>query len=246
MVEPEESDATDADLDRQLRELKARSLLAGTLAHDFNNLLTTIGGHAALLEAGAEPGSDVRESAVAILRAVEHGGAIARKLAGLSRPRREAEVAVDLNSTVAEVAALLRPISGKTIEIREELLAPEASTIADPGEMHQLVLNLALNARESMPEGGRLTIETRLEGPHVVLTVRDTGAGIDPEVRDHIFEPFVSTKNGDCATGLGLSAVAGIVERNGGFVRVESQPGEGSTFRVYLPLASRQRARGAG
>jgi len=220
--------------------------LIGGLTHDFNNLLTAIGGHAALIEAEAEPGSETAESAAAILKATVHASAIAERLGNLARPKESKKVMVDLNTTVADVAALLRMTTSPAIEMRHELLAPAAVTLANPAQMHQLVLNLVLNAREAMPDGGLLTMETGQESSHAVLTVRDTGQGIAPEIRDHIFEPYVSTRRNREGSGMGLAVVAGIVERHGGTIHVESEPGSGTAIHIRLPRAKAQAAHPAG
>jgi len=233
-----------AEFERQAAEAKVVGLLVGGLTHDFNNLLTAIGGHAALIAAEAELGSEVEESAGAILKAAEHAAAIVERLRNAAQPREVKKVPMNLNDTVAEVAALLQPTTLAGIEIRSELMAPAAVTFADPDQMHRVVLNLVLNAREAMPDGGLLTIETGQEASHVVITVRDTGHGIVPEIRDRVFEPLFTTRQRGRGAGMGLAVVAGIVELHGGRVAVESQPGVGSTIRVYLPLASKRVAQG--
>ncbi|MCP5115330.1 MAG: hypothetical protein GY953_31260 [bacterium] len=233
-------------LERELAELKGMRLLVGGLAHDFNNLLTAISGHASMVEAGSEEGSDSAESATAILKAAEHAAAIVAKLQGMSRRRQTKRVWVDLNEVVSEVTALLRPTTPDGIVIRQELRAKTAGTVADPDQMYQLVLNLALNGRDAMPEGGTLTFETAIDegGSNVILEVRDTGKGVPEELRERIFEPFFTTRNDDGGTGLGLAVAAGIVKEHTGVIQVRTMPGEGSAFRVSLPLAA-QRSRAA-
>lgn len=235
-----------AGLEREVAELKGIRLLVGGLAHDFNNLITAIGGHAALIEAAADANGETQESAAAILKAAERASAIAGKLQNMARRNRNHKVPVDLNATVTEVALLLGPTTDASIEICQDLGAPAATVLADPDEMLQLLLNLALNAREAMPGGGRLTMETSLDEGQVVVTVCDTGQGMAPEVRERAFEPFYTTRERRKGTGLGLAVVAGIVEKHGGIVRVDSRPGQGSTFRVSLPLAANSVAQGAG
>ena len=229
-----------AELEREVSELKAVSLLVGGLAHDFNNLLTAIAGHAALLEAEALPGSEVQESAGAILRAAEHASVLAQKLQGVARRGTSRREPVDLHRTIEEVAALVRPSRSGRIEIRKEFAAPAAITLADPEQMHQMLLNLALNAREAMPDGGVLTFSTSVqEGPsgrRLVLAVRDTGCGMPPSDRQRIFEPFFTTRQRGGGTGLGLTVVSGIVKRHNGRIEVDSIEGAGSTFRIFLPL----------
>jgi signal transduction histidine kinase len=230
-----------AELEREVSELKAVSLLVGGLAHDFNNLLTAIAGHAALLEAEAPPGSEVQESAGAILRAAEHASVLAQKLQGVARRGSSRREPVDLHRIIEEVAGLVRPSRNGRIEIRKEFTAPAAITLADPEQMHQMLLNLALNAREAMPDGGTLSFSTSVqEGPptgrRLVLTVRDTGCGVPASDRQRIFEPFFTTRQRSGGTGLGLTVVSGIVKRHNGRIEVDSVEGAGTTFRIYLPL----------
>lgn len=243
--------ASPVELKRETVELNAVRLLVGAMAHDFNNLLTAISGHAALIEADAAPGSDVRQSATAILKAAEHAAGLAVKLQDISRRGKTRREPVDLHAVVAEVAVLLKPTIGAGIVVEQQLGAFNAATTGDPEQLHQMVLNLALNARDSMPEGGRLTFETRLAdrlpagaqngspaaGPWLVLAVRDTGHGIAEEIRARIFEPFFTTRAASGGTGLGLTVVAGVARRHKGHLEVESAPGQGSVFRVYLPVA---------
>ena len=223
----------------------------GGLAHDFNNLLTAIAGHASLLEAEATPGSEIHESATAILKAAEHASAIAEKLQGIARRGGEETVPVDLHEIIAEVSTLLGPTTNGNIRIVEKLEAPSALTLGDPGQLYQMILNLALNAREAMPDGGSLTFETRvcetvpgpdgeqaagIELPRLMVAVVDTGSGMSEVDRKRIFKPYYTTRESDAGSGLGLTVVVGIVRKHHGRIDVESEEGRGSAFRVYLPL----------
>ncbi len=222
-----------AALEHQAVDSKAIRLLVGGLAHDFNNLLTAIAGHAAWIESQSVPGSEARESATAILKAAQRAAAIAEKLQGLARKGGQRREPVNLHLTIAEVVSLLRPITNGHIQIEERLDAPCEEVQADPEQMHELFLNLALNARESMPDGGKLTFATTVDecagAPHLVVSVRDTGVGIPEADRDRIFEPFFSAGKPD-GTGLGLTMVAGIVRQHHGRIRLDSELGCGSTF----------------
>jgi len=239
-----------AELQRQEAELKALRLLVGGLAHDFNNLLTAISGHASLLEAAAAPGTDTHESATAILKAAEHAAAIAGKLQGLARRGGGHKVPVDLHEIIGEITRLLRPTTNGNIRIVERLEAPRAVTLGDPEQLYQVILNLALNARESMPQGGTLTFATWKEepapgqnqAPRLVVAVTDTGCGIPAADRERIFEPYYTARKPAAGSGLGLTVVAGIVSKHQGRVEVESEEGRGSVFRVYLPLLDRRAA----
>lgn len=244
MSAPHQSLARDdqvAALEQEVSELRALRLLVGGLAHDFNNLLTAIAGHAALLEAEHAPGGEVHESASAILKAAEHASAIAAKLQDIARRGKLRREPVDLHEVVTEVVTLLRPTTDRRIAVRYRFRAPSARLIGDPELIHQLVLNLTLNAREAMPDGGELVFETGLthgapgRGGVLVLSVRDTGRGISAEDRERIFDPFFTTRGSGQGTGLGLTVVAGIVKKHQGRIEVESVEGRGSTFQVCLP-----------
>jgi len=239
-----------AEAERAITDLHAFQLLIGGLAHDFNNLLTAIAGHAALIEADAVPDSEIHESSAAILRAIERASTISEKLQGIARGANRRQEPVDLHNIITEVSALLKPSMNGNIEVVQSFGTPSAWVTGDPSEIYHLVLNLALNARESMPRGGRLTFETRLsdlgpddpadgwtpkQGVHALLSVRDTGCGIPSENHPRIFEPFFTDRKSGDGTGLGLTVVAGIVRKHQGRIRVESEEGRGSAFHVYLP-----------
>lgn len=226
--------------ERDAAEFAALRLLVGSLAHDFNNLLTTIAGHAALIEAESDPGSEVQESARAVVQAAERASRLVRELRHLVRPTPSEPRRIDLHEVISEVVDLIRPLAHDRVSIHLDFRAPTAVVKADAEQMHQMLLNLLLNAREAMPDGGVLTVETSLAGEppgQLVITVRDTGCGIAAEDLSRIFEPFFTTRKAQGGTGLGLAIVARIVKRHGGTVAVESRLGSGSAFRVTLPVA---------
>ena len=235
---------------RQAQKLEAVGRLAGGVAHDFNNLLTVITGHAQLLRMEEELSQVQRSYLEEILRAATRSAELTHQLLAYSRrqvlqPRR-----VDLSQVVLDTMRLLQRLLGEDVQIHT-VLAPRLKPVfVDPGQMGQVLMNLAVNARDAMPQGGELTIRTdRLEltqarrhgevqidpGDYVVLSVSDTGEGMSPETQEWIFEPFFTTKPAGAGTGLGLATVYGIVSQSGGNIWVESEPGKGSTFYIALP-----------
>ncbi len=252
-------DITDRhQLETQLRhsqKMEAVGQLAGGVAHDFNNLLTVINGYCDLLLEELTPGSSARESVAEILRAGERSAALTRQLLAFSRKAVVTPLVLDLNAVVTGTQKLLRPLIGENVRLTTSLAPDLGAVRADLGQIEQVLVNLAVNARDAMPTGGRLTIETRnvvLEagdarshpdaqaGPHVLLAVADTGVGMSADVMARIFEPFFTTKGPGQGTGLGLATVYGIVKQSGGHVTVESVAGGGTTFKVYLPRAERE------
>ena len=235
---------------RQTQKMEAVGQLAGGVAHDFNNMLTIIAGHSDLLVETMSLGEDQRLSMEQIRLAAKRAASLTTKLLAFSRRQMLRPKVLDLNAVVASIEQMLRPLLGANIEL-VTLLNPSLGHVkADPSQLEQVIINLAMNAQDAMPQGGRLTLETHnaeLEeaqaqqqfeaqvGKHVMLTVSDTGIGMDANTRAHIFEPFFTTKPKDKGTGLGLSTVYGIVKQSGGFISVESVPGRGATFKVYLP-----------
>jgi len=235
---------------RQAQKLEAVGQLAGGVAHDFNNMLTVIQGHASLmLDEGvlAEP---ARDSVRQILSVAERGAGLTRQLLAFSRKQVLQTVSVDLNQTVADMTRLLRRILGEHVVLHVEPAATAAAVRADVTMMEQVILNLAINARDAMPNGGTLVIHTEVTavgpermppdadakpGSFVRLTMTDTGCGIPDDVLPHIFEPFFTTKGPDRGTGLGLATVYGIVKQHGGWIAVRSSVGSGTHFDVYLP-----------
>jgi len=235
-------------LDRRLREsqkLEAVGRLAGGVAHDFNNLLTAVVGNAELLE-GMDLPKEARESVLEILDASERGAALTRQLLTFGRRQRREPRVVDACESVRSLERLLRRLLGEDLEIELALDPRAPRTSIDPGELEQIVLNLALNARDAMPEGGRMSISVRPgsspdgpeAGPGVMLEVTDSGSGIAAEVRPLVFEPFYSTKPD--GTGLGLSTVLGIAKSCGGTVVAEDAPRGGTRVGVFLPAAGEE------
>ncbi len=236
----------------QAQKQEAVGQLAGGLAHDFNNLLTVIRAEADLL-LQARPGDpELAEMVSEIQAASERGAALVRQLLAFSRRQILRPTLVDLNRALRSMEGMLRRTLGERIRIEIRLEPGLARIRMDPNQLEQLVLNLALNARDAMPEGGTLLLETddvelddayvahHLEstpGPHVRLTVSDTGTGMSPEVLERIFEPFFSTKPAGQGTGLGLASVYGIVKQSGGNIWCYSEPGKGTTFKIYFPAA---------
>ncbi len=227
---------------RQSQKMEAVGRLAGGIAHDFNNLLMVIMGHGELLRRGLS-GDDPRLRKVQhVMGAAERAARLVRQLLAFSRKQVLEPQVVDLNALVAETARMLRPLLGEDVRIVTRLDPTLGRARVDPAQVDQVLMNLAVNARDAMPAGGTLALETsnldgRGTGSYVALTVRDTGHGMDDATRAQVFEPFFTTKGGTGGTGLGLSMVYGIVQQSGGQVSVESAPGRGSSFRILLPRA---------
>ena len=231
---------------RQSQKLEAIGRLAGGVAHDFNNMLTAIGGYTAFALEHAEDGSPLRADLDEIRKATDRATLLTRQLLAFSRKQVLTPELLNLNGIVVELQSMLRPLIGEDIVLTTQLDPALGPIEADPGQLHQVVMNLVVNARDAMPEGGDLTIETAnadvLElgdgaiepGRYVTLTVRDGGEGIDEETLGQIFEPFFTTKDSSKGTGLGLATVYGIVKQSGGYVEVESEVGIGSAFTIYL------------
>lgn len=235
---------------RQSQKMEAIGQLAGGVAHDFNNLLTAITGYAELLEPELAENPSAFSDLNEIQKAADRAASLTRQLLAFSRRQVLNPEVVNLNVVVADMHKMMQRLIGENIEL---LILPDQSlgTVkADRGQMEQVVLNLAVNARDAMPQGGKLVIETanlldeeflpempgaHCGGPCVLLTVSDTGIGMDEATRSQIFEPFFTTKEKDKGTGLGLSTVYGIIKQSGGYISVGSEPGEGTTFRIYLP-----------
>jgi PAS domain S-box-containing protein len=236
---------------RQAQKMEAIGRLAGGVAHDFNNLLTAIIGYGDLILMDCpEPDQPLARNAAEIKRAAERAASLTRQLLAYSRQQILAARVLDLNTIVADMEKLLRRLIGEHIDLVTRLDRTLRRTFADPGQLEQVVLNLVLNARDAMPHGGRITITTsnvELDesyawqhvdvepGAYVRLTVSDTGCGMDEHVRAHLFEPFFTTKEVGKGTGLGLATIFGIVKQSGGHIDVQSAPGQGTTFNVYLP-----------
>ena len=225
----------------QSQKMEAVGRLAGGVAHDFNNLLSVILGFAHMLERRLPYEDRLRRPTDEIVRAAERAAGLTRQLLRFSRKEVPAPRVLDLNRVVRGAVAMLERVIGENVELRTRLLDGLAPVRADAGQLEQVIVNLAVNAKDAMPEGGRLLLETApvpsATRPGVRLTVRDTGCGIVPEVRARLFEPFFTTKEVGKGTGLGLATVLGIVTEAGGRVEVESEPLRGSSFHIFLPGA---------
>lgn len=240
---------------QQTQKMEAIGQLAGGVAHDFNNLLGVINGYSELLLTEPELKPANREAIAEILAAGQRAASLTRQLLAFSRKLVLQPKVLSLNVVVEGFDKLLRRLIGDEIEVRT-ILEPELYAVhADPSQMEQVLLNFCINARDAMPAGGRITIMTKnvmvdetmaaqnhslVPGFYVCLSVSDTGIGMDQETMSHIFEPFFTTKSPEQGTGLGLATVYGIVKQSGGYVSVYSEPGQGSTFNVYLPMAAPQ------
>jgi PAS domain S-box-containing protein len=235
---------------REAQKLESIGRLAGGVAHDFNNLLGVILGCSELLDKEVDASSPVLRRIEMIKSACQRGASLAAQLLAFGRRQTLRPAILNLNSTVGDTAQMLQRLLGEHIE-QTIILDPALGQVkADPGQMVQVIMNLAVNAGDAMPQGGKLTISTanvtleegspkRAEpipaGRYVMLSVSDTGTGMDEEVRSHIFEPFYTTKPMGKGTGMGLATVVGIVEQSGGSISVDSTPGKGTNFRIYLP-----------
>jgi PAS domain S-box-containing protein len=237
---------------RQSQKMEAIGRLAGGVAHDFNNLLTVIRGNTTLLQAGDLPDELRGDPLVEIAQATDRAATLTRQLLAFSRKQRLQRRPLDLNHVVSHLAKMLERVLGEDVRLELELAPRPLVTRADAGMLDQVLMNLVVNARDAMPDGGRLVVSTApaelsaddrrrfpdaRAGAHVEVRVTDTGCGIPAELMAHIFEPFFTTKQSGQGTGLGLATVFGIVEQHGGALRVTSEPGGGTTVAVLLPAS---------
>ncbi len=236
---------------RQSQKMEAVGRLSGGVAHDFNNLLSVIMGYAEFQQERLPAGDALRASADEIVKAGKRAASLTRQLLAFSRQQVLDPKVIGLNSAVADMEKLLRRLIGEDIELRTSLDRNLGRLKADQGQLEQVIMNLAVNARDAMPEGGKLAISTEnfvmdesfvrryaypvQPGPYVLLSVTDTGIGMDNETKSRAFEPFFTTKEKGKGTGLGLATVYGVVKQSGGYIDIESSLGEGTTFKIYLP-----------
>jgi two-component system cell cycle sensor histidine kinase/response regulator CckA len=240
---------------RQAQKMEAVGQLAGGIAHDFNNLLSLISGYSEILLRRLGSDADGSKEIAEIGKAAERATRLTRQLLAYSRKQVLEPRVLDLNALVAETRTMLEPLIGESIELVATLAGDLGSIRADDGQIEQIIMNLVVNARDAMPEGGKLLLETRnvtlgdatpsrpqgaTPGDYVVLVVSDTGRGMDAATAEQIFEPFYTTKERGAGTGLGLSTVYGIVTQSGGQIEVESDPGVGTAFRLYFPRVAEE------
>ena len=234
----------------QAQKMEAVGRLAGGVAHDFNNILTAILGYCSLLQLSFEASDPKLADIEAIQGAARRASDLTRQLLAFSRRQVLAPRAMDLNQVPKNLEKMLHRLIGEDVRLRVSASTAPCGVRADPGQMEQVLMNLVVNARDAMPHGGVVTVETRCvrfsedspgrhdmipAGDYAVLAVSDTGVGMDPETQAHIFEPFFTTKEKGKGTGLGLSTVYGIVKQSGGYLWVYSEPGKGTAIKVYLP-----------
>jgi PAS domain S-box-containing protein len=238
---------------RQAQKMEAVGRLAGGIAHDFNNLLTVIVGNAQLMGETIDDQHPLAEELAETRRAADRAAGLVAQLLAFSRKQLVKPATLDLNAVVSDAARMLRRLIGADIDLILDLAQPAPLIEADRTQLDQVLINLAVNAREAMHDGGTLTISTNVvtldgaipeeggdeipAGCYVVLTIADNGVGMDAETRSHVFEPFFTTRDVGKGTGLGLATVYGVVKQSGGAIRLESEPDSGTTFRIYLPPA---------
>lgn len=235
---------------RQSQRLESVGRLAGGIAHDFNNMLTAINGYSELILRELKEESSIRQKVQEIKKAGERSASLTQQLLAFSRRQVLKPQLLDLNNVINDMSSLLRRLIGEHIDLNIDLSETECRVEADPGQLSQVIMNLAVNSRDAMSKGGDLKIKTEniyldeeyaaqhvptAPGDYVLLSVSDTGSGVDDETKQHIFEPFYTTKEKGAGTGLGLATVYGIVKQSGGYIWVDSEPGKGATFMIFLP-----------
>jgi two-component system, cell cycle sensor histidine kinase and response regulator CckA len=235
---------------RQAQKMEAVGRLAGGIAHDFNNLLMVISGYTEVLLSQLDPSHPLHLKAQSIQQASDRATTLTRQLLAFSRKQLLELKVVDVNAIVADMERLLRPLIGENIDLSTRLAADVGCTRADAGQLEQVIMNLVVNAKDAMPNGGKIVIRTDIAnldesyrrehtfikpGPYVMIAVRDTGHGMDRDTQARIFEPFFTTKEKGKGTGLGLSTVYGIIKQSGGYIFVQSEVGRGTSFTIYLP-----------
>ena len=243
-----EQERLSAEQLRLSQKLESVGRLAGGIAHDFNNMLTAINGYSELTLRNLSSDNPLRRNIEEIKKAGERSAMLTHQLLAFSRKQVLKPEILDINQIVTDIAAMLRRLISEDIILNIKLEPKIWKIVADPGQLAQVIMNLVVNARDAMPEGGELTIETsnvRLDenfrhtptqpGSYVKLSISDTGIGMDEETQQHIFEPFFTTKETGKGTGLGLSTVYGIIKQSGGYIWFQSRPGQGTSFNVYLP-----------
>jgi signal transduction histidine kinase/ActR/RegA family two-component response regulator len=256
VIERSRSEVALRESEEQLRhsqKMEAVGTLAGGVAHDFNNILTGILGHAELLKSKSKPGDTAYRAAEIIEKAGRRAADLTRQLLGFARKGKHQTIPVDVHATIKEVIGLLFHTIDKKISITLDIHATQALLLGDPGQIQQVILNLAVNARDAMPDGGSLLFKTEMvtldeeyhrkhpdvvPGRYLELTITDTGHGIPREVMGRIFEPFYTTKEPGKGTGMGLAMVYGIVRNHGGSIEVKSEVGTGTTFTIHLPMSA--------
>jgi signal transduction histidine kinase len=240
MAERLESETELKEQYRQAQKMEAVGRLAGGIAHDFNNIMTVVLGHAEVLALELTEHADLLESVNEIRHAAERASGVTKQLLAFARRQRLQTAPADLNLVIASMTTLLRRVLGGDIDMRAETADRPVVVTIDRGQLEQALLNLAVNARDAMPNGGRLTLSVATlsdtSGHHAVLKVADTGSGIPAEVRLHIFDPFFTTKEVGQGSGLGLAMVYGFVQQTGGTIRVDTTEGKGTTFELRFPL----------
>ena len=229
-----------AKLEEVLADNENLRRLTRSVVHDINNLMAVITGYSELMLRHLRPSDPLHRNAESIKKATEWGTALIQQILASMRKQPTAATPVDLNELVTNITRVLQPLIGERIEMLSRLEPGLPRVNVNPGQMGQVLMNLVINARDAMPNGGRLTLETCRAGSEVVLSVSDTGSGMDAQTRSRLFEPYFTTKGPGKGTGLGLSTVYDVVTQNNGRIEVASDAGEGTTFAVFLPALDQE------